>query len=63
MNSDARPTVRQVYALAAVLCAKTGVEFPQDRGAASVLLDKLKGRPGGDGDARTAGEKVASARV
>jgi hypothetical protein len=47
--SDARPTVRQIYALAAVLCEKTGELFPQDRGEASALLDRLKGKaPGGE---------------
>lgn len=44
MRSDAPPTVKQIYALAAVLCEKAGETFPQDRGAASALLDRLKGR-------------------
>ena len=59
MRRDAPPTVRQVYAIAAALCEKTGEAFPGDRGAASVLLDKLKGPlpdgprgEAGDGDSR-----------
>jgi hypothetical protein len=43
MKRDAPATVKQVYAIAAVLCEKTGEVFPRDRGAASALLDKLKG--------------------
>jgi hypothetical protein len=43
MKRDAPATVKQVYAIAAVLCEKTGEVFPRDRGAASVLLDKPKG--------------------
>jgi hypothetical protein len=54
MKSDAPATVKQIYAIAAVLCEKTGEVFPRDRGAASGLLDKLKGPlpdgPRGEGE-------------
>jgi len=43
MQSDARPTVKQIYARASALCEKVGETFPKDRGAASALLDRLKG--------------------
>jgi hypothetical protein len=36
------PTVRQVYALAAVLCEKQGEEFPGTREAASELIERLR---------------------
>ena len=37
-----RPTVRQIYALAAALCEKAGEEFPQTREAASELIERLR---------------------
>ena len=40
--------MRQVYALAAALCERTGEEFPETREAASELIDRLRtenGRP------------------
>jgi hypothetical protein len=37
-----KPTVRQVYALAAVLCERTGEEFPETREAASELIERLR---------------------
>jgi len=37
-----KPTVRQVYALAAVLCEQAGEEFPETREAASVLIERLR---------------------
>ena len=43
MQRDAPATVKQIYALAAVLCEQAGEVFPRDRGSASALLDKLKG--------------------
>jgi hypothetical protein len=43
MPSEAPPTVKQIYAIAAQLCKQVGEQFPRDRGAASALLDKLKG--------------------
>jgi hypothetical protein len=43
MRNEAPPTVKQIWAIAATLCKQAGEEFPRDRGAASALLDKLKG--------------------
>ncbi len=40
MNEKA--TVRQVYALAAVLCERAGEEFPETREAASELIERLR---------------------
>jgi hypothetical protein len=37
-----RPTVRQIYALAAALCECAGEEFPDDRDAASELIERLR---------------------
>jgi hypothetical protein len=37
-----RPTVRQIYALAAALCEKEGEEFPETREAASELIERLR---------------------
>ncbi len=37
-----KPTVRQVYALAAELCERMGEEFPETRGAASELIERLR---------------------
>ena len=37
-----RPTVRQIYALAAALCEKAGEEFPETREAASELIARLR---------------------
>ena len=37
-----RPTVRQIYALAAALCEKAGEEFPVSRDAASELIERLR---------------------
>ena len=42
MRSDAPPTVRQVYALAAVLCQMCDEEFPKDREAASQLIERFR---------------------
>jgi hypothetical protein len=42
MGHDAKPTVRQVYALAAVLCERAGEEFPETFEAASELLERLR---------------------
>jgi len=39
---DERPTVRQVYALAAVLCDGAGLAFPRTRGQASTLIERLR---------------------
>jgi hypothetical protein len=37
-----KPTVRQVYALAAALCERMGEEFPESRGDASELIEPLR---------------------
>jgi hypothetical protein len=37
-----RPTVRQIYALAAALCENAGEEFPETREAASELIERLR---------------------
>jgi hypothetical protein len=37
-----RPTVRQIYALAAALCERAGEEFPETRDAASELIERLR---------------------
>lgn len=42
MRSDAPPTVRQVYALAAVLCQLVDEEFPKDRETASQLIERFR---------------------
>jgi hypothetical protein len=39
---NGKPTVRQIYALAAVLCAGAGEEFPETREAASELIERLR---------------------
>ena len=39
---DARPTIRQIYALAAALCERAGEEFPETRGVASELIERLR---------------------
>jgi len=39
---DARPTIRQIYALAAALCERLGEEFPETRGDASELIERLR---------------------
>ncbi|HTS72078.1 MAG TPA: hypothetical protein VMG74_00025 [Gaiellaceae bacterium] len=41
MNAG-KPTVRQVYALAAALCEQAGEEFPETREAASELIERLR---------------------
>jgi hypothetical protein len=37
-----RPTVRQIYALAAALCEKAGEEFPETREDTSELIERLR---------------------
>ena len=39
---DERPTVRQVYALAAALCERAGEAFPESFDAASELIERLR---------------------
>jgi hypothetical protein len=42
MRADAPPTVKQVYALAAVLCQMVDEEFPKDRETASQLIERFR---------------------
>ena len=42
MEKRGKPTVRQVYARAAALCERIGEEFPESRGAASELIERLR---------------------
>jgi hypothetical protein len=42
MRPDGKPTVRQIYALAAALCERAGEEFPETREAASELIERLR---------------------
>jgi uncharacterized protein len=42
MEREAPPTARQVYALAAALCEQTGEPFPETRGEASLLIERLR---------------------
>jgi hypothetical protein len=45
MNDSVRkPTVKQVYALAATLCENAGERFPRTVAEASALLDKLRAK-------------------
>jgi hypothetical protein len=39
---DERPTVRQVYALAAALCERAGEAFPETREEASEAIERLR---------------------
>ena len=39
---ETKPTVRQVYALAAALCERAGEEFPESRAQASELIERLR---------------------
>jgi hypothetical protein len=43
---DGKPTVRQIYALAAALCERMGEEFPEKREAASQLIERLRSENG-----------------
>jgi hypothetical protein len=42
MRRNGKPTVRQVYALAAVLCERVGEEFPETPKKASELIERLR---------------------
>jgi hypothetical protein len=42
MRRNGKPTVRQIYALAAALCERTGEEFPETPEAASELIERLR---------------------
>ena len=39
---DEKPTVRQVYALAAALCERAGEGFPETRAEASEAIERLR---------------------
>jgi hypothetical protein len=39
---EARPTTRQIYALAGELCERMGEEFPKTCGAASETIERLR---------------------
>lgn len=39
---DDKPTVRQIYALAAALCERAGEDFPETRETASELIERLR---------------------
>jgi hypothetical protein len=39
---DPQPTIRQIYALAAVLCERAAEEWPETRRAASGLIERLR---------------------
>jgi hypothetical protein len=41
-HPEAKPTAKQVYALARELCAQAGEEFPGTRGEASRLIERLR---------------------
>jgi hypothetical protein len=41
-GDERRPTVRQVYALAAALAERLGEEFPATAGEASQLIERLR---------------------
>jgi hypothetical protein len=42
MRSQGPPTARQIYALAAALCEKTGERFPGTLAQASAQLERLR---------------------
>jgi hypothetical protein len=46
MRPHAPPTVRQIYALAAALCVRVGVQFPDTRFEASELIGDLRAELG-----------------
>jgi hypothetical protein len=46
--SERRPTVKQVYAIAATLCERAGEPFPQTVGEASALIERLRGKEAAD---------------
>jgi hypothetical protein len=45
-HPDAKPTGRQIYALAHELCKRAGERFPTTRGDASELLERLRAENG-----------------
>jgi hypothetical protein len=45
-SSDRKPTVRQIYALAAALCERFGEQFPASMDEASTLIERLRTESG-----------------
>ncbi len=45
-HPEAKPTPKQVYALAHALCRRSGETFPSTRGAASALIERLRSEQG-----------------
>ena len=45
-HPDAKPTAKQMYALAHELAKHAGMRFPSTRGAASELIERLRGESG-----------------
>ncbi len=43
-NPDGKPTIRQIYAIARLLLAEAGEGWPEDRGEASELIERLRDR-------------------
>ena len=42
VETEAPPTARQIYALAAVLCEQAGESFPETRGEASSVIERVR---------------------
>jgi hypothetical protein len=55
-DPDAKPTGKQVYALAAMLCRHVGEQFPASRFEASALMDRVRAGTLGESQA---GEEAA----
>lgn len=51
---DAKPTVRQVYAIARLLLAEADEQWPQTREQASELIERLQGADAGEARAAPA---------
>ena len=45
-HPEAKPTAKQVYALAHELAKRAGEEFPSTRGVASELIERLRAESG-----------------
>ncbi len=54
-NPDGKPTVRQIFALAAAFCEGVGEEFLATRMAASKLIERLRGQRTSESSARAVG--------
>ncbi len=51
-NTDARPTVRQVYAITRAMLDAIGEPFPETRADASRLIDRLRAHAPAQTDAQ-----------